>query len=273
MKKSTPQVDHTLRVYEGKSKDITLASGLVLTIREKNGDDDDILSDSSSKDIPHRVMIDNLNKFVSSIVIKNHATGNPYITLDEVKALKATDKLQVLLESRIHSDGPELKFLHKCSNEDCKSHDNKLEYDCIEDLAKYLPSSEEPFEFKIQKHPHGQKPGMELTLSSGKKVRFQFLTAGSEYKGLEMAEDSSIRRGKNLDLLLRDLEVFDGSSWNLVGSFAIFSSSEMREIRNAVKTNDPQWPMVSEFKCPSCKNTEYIPLILIPDFYFPSEVE
>lgn len=263
-----------LKIYEGAKLTFTCPTGRKITIREKNGDDDDILTPIVERKHPEDV-INAINEYVMALVRHDSLTGKEYITLEDVLNMDLRDKYYILLKSRIHSDGNELKFEHTCRNSRCGHKDIYKEdlniYDADLNPKKYQKSD---FEYQIFPAPLGSKTEEELLLPSNLKVKYDMMTGKGEIKILDLVGDNpeKAKISKNLDYLARNLQVFHEGKWQPVYSFAIFGSKDMKVLRNSVDTNNAQWSMLSELECPKCGNKHLVALTNIEDFFFPVEV-
>lgn len=254
-----------LSVYTGTPLRIFLPSGFEVTIREQNGQDDETLSMITNG--KPRDQMDNINRFITSIVTYNSLTQKNFMTLEEVENLKLKDKYYILLKSRIHSLGDEVVFKNTCSNPNCKH-----EMECTEDLNQYDADLEnynpEASAYKFAIKPYEVGPEIthhEFTLASGKTLRFKYLTGKSEKKTLEFYRTNASR---NTDLYIRELEIKSSNGWMVLGSMNVFGPKEMAAIRKEVEKHDSQFIMASEVNCPACGNEMLIPLNGIQDFFF-----
>lgn len=258
-----------LKKHEGKRLTFTAPSGRKFTIREQNGDDDDILSAINPKNQEEN--LDNINLFISAIVTHDFLNNKNYLPLNGAQALILKDKYYILLKSRIHSNGPELVYEVDCRNKGCgfkmEATENLIEYDA--DFSK--PYEANGFKFQITPHSAGNDEYRELTLSSDKKIRYKYMTGLAEQKVLEITKNET-RIGRNLELIARSIEVQVGTLWQPLSTFNIFSSPEMGEIRKDITEHDKQWNMVSEIKCPQCNTVDHLPLTALSSFFYPSEI-
>jgi hypothetical protein len=152
----------------------TLPTGSSVTIRETDGEDEDVISrvgdalDGAS-----------INKFISRIVIKHSAYPDTRITPEMVKSWPLADKYYTLLKSRVHSLGEELIFMFKCPEKDCLKESKQAEnlniYD--HDLSIGNPDESEPhYEKKVKLYPNKSQTSFTHTLSTGKVVFFDLLS-------------------------------------------------------------------------------------------------
>lgn len=259
-----------MEIYKGLEKTFKLPSGNSVTIREQNADDDEILSQietATALEASREEDIKNLNQFIVQIVVFNQATGNRYITLKEVEAMKLRDKYYILLMSRIHSLGSDINFEWGCRNKACKH-----KFDVEDDLTRFINpwdnTAEEP-EFKP--YPENAGDFHELTLASGKVVRFKYMTVQSELDVLALSKDTINR---NTELYARELSLKtdeDPSGWLKLSNLAIFSKKEIGPIRNAINKVDSQAALIKEVDCPKCQSPNIVPYTSLKDFFFPAE--
>jgi hypothetical protein len=91
-------------VFETRELTFTVPSGNLVTIREQNGADDDILSNPVEA-----TNLMNLSRFISGIILKStYKQGR--LTVDEVHNLPVLDRYCIIINSRIFSLGEELEF-------------------------------------------------------------------------------------------------------------------------------------------------------------------
>lgn len=266
----------------GNTLKIMLPSQFSVTIREQNGEDDDILSKVSDCEDTTA-----LHNFISGIIIKNdQLSSDKYTTSNDIKKWRLKDKYYLALKSRIFSLGPELHFEHACERDGCGKttpYDEDLsKYDW--DLTKPLPKegSEEydkfmeshDLKYMITPYPRDTETHRILTLSSGKIIRYKYLDGIGEKSTLEV-DKSSI--SKNLELTARSIELkLDGEAkvegkWQKLTNFKLFTAREMRQIRIDVKKHDSQFDIRSEVKCSKCGNIVILPLISFTNFFFPED--
>lgn len=241
-----------------------IPSGLEVTIREQNGDDDDVISRLKNNNDGTSI-----NKFIASICLEVEGLpGKP--SHNDILKWKNRDKYYVLLKSRIFSLGETLTYNYKCINPDCGK-----ESTFEEDLRLYDRDFSKPLEetnngFKYQVQPYlTSSPTVEIDLTSGKKVRYKYLNGLSEKKLLEINKDEI---SKNTELLVRDMEWFNGGQWHKLQRFDVFSSKDMMEIRSHITKYDMPFDAVSDCKCPYCQKVANISLLAQPSFFFPQEI-
>ena len=266
------KTEKELQDFYGKVEKFKSPSGYYFTIREQNGDDEDIIS--RMKDAKDGSSV---NKFIAAIVVDNDYTDNSRLTESQVESLKLNDKYYILLKSRILSLGTDLSYTHKCGNQHCEKENDYEEcltnFDQNLELTDYNTESiDDPYkDIRVKPYKHGKEEFREFTLYSGKRVRYKYLDGKGEKRIINLNKDNITI---NQPLLSRDLSLLreDGGSdqWVKIQRFDVFTSREMKEIRKDVMENDKQFTIDSEVICPHCNNKEVISLILLPDFFFPT---
>lgn len=247
-------------LFKGKSMDLLLPSGKLVTVRECNGDDDDIISDQTNSEDGT-----NIHAFLSSIIIKDHDI-NKKPSVGEIAEWLENDIYGLLLKQRIFNHGPELKFTNTCQTPSC----NKLESTYEENL-KIFDADMGDHDFKpasdqLRRYPLGSTKEVEFTTSSGKKLKYSILTATLDKKSLDLT-----RVTKNSALLMRELHIDTKGNWVKVTHFAMFSTHEMAEIRSHIKKNDLIFDPQVTFSCPKCKTPYSVSLWRISSFFYPGE--
>jgi hypothetical protein len=262
------QEQNGLQLYVGKQLTFHAPSGHVFTIREQNADDDETISEIDPENKSESIK--NLNTLLSKIIIDNSVNGKKYLTADEVELLKLKDKYYILLKTRLHSIGKDLKFVYKCPNKECKKEINFKEdlgkYDT--DLSKY--DAEAPkYKYQITPYRNGKELFYDLTLSSGKKVRYFNFNVKEEFKLSKLTKISN-----NTELYARGIQLFNSSTglYETLGALNVFSKPDSIEINKHIEENDSQFEMFMEMKCPHCKHEWKSPFLYLKDFFFPGEI-
>jgi hypothetical protein len=254
----TNQIDPILN---GKLKTFITPSCLSFTIREQNGEDDDILS--NEQDAQNSL---NISKFIAAIVVKTDATDSGKLTWEQAHKLKALDRYAILINSRIHSLGNTLEFTY-----DWEDGKGPISYE--QELSEYLFDdynaipSEEEVKLKPNAIPYyssNQDP-VTIELTSGKTVRFNLLTGEAEANYLAIPANE---RTKNKLLTIRRLELKINDAWNKVESFKMFSAQDMFEIRKEVLERDPSFSGKCEIEHPSTGNVGYVSIVALPSFFY-----
>lgn len=257
-----------LEIFKGQQLTFTTPSGVPVTIREQSAQDDDLLS-ALSGNVQDRIL-GNMNKFIAQIVQENGFNNKNHLTVEEVENLKLKDKHYILLKSRIHSIGEDLDFEHICQNEDC-NHKYPVSINLTKtfdaDLSRPL-KEQETTEYTITPYPKGTDSHFEITLSSGLRLRLEYLTGKGEIFMLRAFENKNITG--NTELLARNLSYWDGQEWKLLKSLNVFSKRDSIEIRKQLKGIDEQFNGGVATTCPKCGNEAFLPFTTLPDFFFPA---
>jgi len=234
-------------------------SGKVFQLREQNGADDELLSKmATAKD---RLGI--LNQFLAGI-IQSIGDEKP-VTVNMVRGLKLRDKYAILIQNRILSLGPTMKFEYKWDNTNAPS-----EY--AEDLTKFVWDYTKPFpevgdkDYYYQRlKPYSSTDGV-IELTVGKKVfRADFLDGNSEIAIFEESEATI-----NSELVARNLRIKSNDIFETVVNFAELSSRELAIIRSEIDKLDPVPTADVNIENPFTAVSEVSPLLAIRDFFFPT---
>lgn len=251
-------------------------SGIEYTIREQNGQDEEILTN-----------VGETNKGMSMInflqaIIMSTSKKPGKLTVAEVMNIPLLDRQVILLKSRIFSIGEDMEFKYRWPKEGDMDRYEEFEY--VQDLNEYLFDSYDPEVYKadpesidiqlankpkvIPIYPLGDKHLLEFTLKSGKAIRFH-LSDGHTEKYLFRVREADQTR--NTDLIARGLELMVDGNWERVSNFSLFSLKDMREIRKLVNSYDPINNVTTTIENPITGVTQEISIFMIPDFFFPEE--
>lgn len=251
----------------GRCKVVLLPSGNSVIIREQNGEDDDIVSLSSNRQKGIHI-----NLLIARLVVWYEGTDG-LINLDQIKSLWVKDKLAILIESRIMSLGNILEFTY-----DWGEKIGTVKYE--EDLSKYIWDYTKPvpqfgeenyFKYRIPKYVETDLPVRFIRTEGNdgivKTLRFSRMDGYSEeYTATIDRSDFS----KNKELIARNLEWNIENEWKKVLNFSQFSAREMRDIRTAVKSFDPDYIPDTELTNPQDPSMIIpINILTIPEFFFP----
>jgi len=257
--------EEKLREVYGDVLTIIAPSGHSFTIRQQNGEDDDILSNSKAVQDGTST-----NRFIAGIVVYTDFTENGKLNLDDAKNLKLCDKYFILITGRIFSIGQELKFTYKWD-------DIKEDTPYTEDLSLFIWDYTNPypqegeegyFDQRIKPHLFGKDTIRTLTLKSGKEVRYTFMDGNGESFLMKLREDST---SINSEILARRLELKMQGGWVKVQNFKPFNAKDMQELRKDVTDNDPNLSLYSELEHPLTGKKISYPIIATPDFFYPLE--
>lgn len=242
----------------------TIPSNFQVTIRETNGEDETNLSRIKNAKTGEAMAI-----FLAGIIIATTIPGQEKPTATQVQAWKCNDKYYCLLKSRMFSLGDILKFKWVWPEdpnpvtytEDLKQFDRDLSKDSGDDSNDRT---------KIRMYPLREAIGREIQLSSGKKIRYEFLTGVGEKQSLDIPENET---NNNTELIIRNLQWYnDQGIWINIENFGIFSSREMVAIRKDIIDHDIRFEMQISIENPYTGKMNYIPAIIINDFFYPAEI-
>lgn len=253
----------------GKLLTFRLPSGYDVTIREQNGNDDDILSNNiTSKDMS------NFNIFIASLVVETNlpfATGGK-LTSDSARKLLLRDKYYILIRSRIHSIGNELRIAY-----DWGKDGGEVEY--TEDLNRYIWEYEKPFPVKgeegydkeriepyIIPNPYDVQ---EIILESGRTLRFNLFNGESELIMLKMPIEQITN---NSEIKARNLQQLMEGDWVKVESFISFRPKEMSQMKKLIRIADPSFRAMTDIENPTNGQVQVFPILSSVDFFYPEEI-
>jgi len=254
---------------ELRKLEVFMPTGQTYTIRETNGEDDDIMSKVAN----HK---DNtaIATFLSRIIVSEK------VTPEQILDWPIANKYYLLLKSRIHSLGNILKFKYDWN---VPGTDETQTFEYEEDLNKYdaplkdiMAATDPSIELKkltpIQIRPYTFPNTLEIehTLTTGQKIMFTRLNSHGERKAADKpVEETTI----NDKLRLRDLKVLTTEhGWIKVENFKGFSGKEMVEIRKFVEENEVSFEMPMKIENPNTKQVTYAPLISLTDFFYPTVI-
>ena len=257
-----------LQQIYGELKELRTPSGFNITIREQNGDDDDILSKGSGINDGTSA-----NRFVQSIVVNTDITESGKLSLSDVEQMKLCDKYFIIIASRIFSIGQVVKF--EFTWDDIPT---PISYE--EDLGLYIwdysektfpskPEDQDYFMYRIKPHKYGRDKSLEYILTSGKRVKFDFMNGVGEKYLMKLPEAEV---SKNQELIARNLQQFIGDKWVKVTNFKSFTTIDMMEIRNFVFENDPVLELYSVLEHPTTGEKVNHPIIATSDFFYPRQI-
>lgn len=254
-------------VFQTRTLEFTTPSGHVVTIREQNGADDDILSNPADA-----ATLMNLSKFVASIVVKSDYTQSGRLTVDQVQNIPTLDRYCILINSRIFSLGETLDFDHDWG----ENRGGKCSYE--QDLREFLfDYSKEPTPEELMAKPNaipyypmrGKTKDLSITTTSGKELLFDLMTPADESWVANLPLEKQTR---NVVLLARNLRLKVQDKFEKVSNFSSFSAKDMGEIRKAVMAMDPIFMGTTEVQSPVTKEIESIAIVGLPGFFYPEEI-
>ncbi len=247
--------------YSGKTKIITLPSGLKVEIREANGADEELLSNNSAA-----LNGMNLVNYIASVCKKTIEGPDKNFLIEEVLSFKVLDLYYATLQSRMLNFGNLLEFKDICQNAQCAK-----ELEITHDLEEFCGNLEDPNykpknEYAIKKYPTSDTHSVFTWM--GSEFRFKHLTREMEMKTLNIPATES---NKNTPLIARELEAKKDSEWVKLTFFSMFSAKQMAELRRKVAELDPLFAPYIEVICPHCRTHQLFNLFNIRDFYYPGE--
>lgn len=255
----------------GRKHTFKLPSGYEVTIREQNGEDDDVLSNATQART-----LRNLSNFISSLVVDTDMTATRMLSPDDAHKLPALDRYVIMLNSRIFSLGEVMEFGYKWPSKLPDGPSTEVEYEVNlkdEFLFDYgvVPTMEE-MEAKpnaVPFYPHGKRTtNIEFTTRSGKELCFDLLSAEGESYLINLPESEAT---KNQELVARNLRLKVDGNYEVVKNFRMFSPQDMMDIRSAVKGADPLFHGTTEIVNPETHERAFVPVIALDSFFYPRE--
>jgi hypothetical protein len=262
-----PHKEEPSVLFKGKTEKVTLPSGRVVTIRETNGADDEILSSSQEGD---EIDGEGVIRFLASIIDHDETLTHKPLAAD-VAEYFISDKYYLLFYQRIMNLGHELHFEYSCQNPSCKYCKEKTRYQLEEDLRPFITDFSKPeglTALQAKPYPLKSKNPIDFTLNSGKQVRYSVMDSNLEKAELDMPPG---KRNKNTQLVIRRLQLLDNGKWINQLNFHAFSSREMNQIRNHIAKHDPLFHPIVYFDCPNCKQQYAVPILGMAAFFWPGE--
>lgn len=236
------------------------------TIREQNGEDEDILS--NPRDVSNMM---NITKFISAIVVKTDATTSGKLTIKDALALPLLDRYCILIQSRIFSLGEilDIPYTWPGTKEELHYEENLNNY-VFEDYSS-TPSEEElnnkPYAVPYYLEPNNLVDKV-ITLTSGKVISFDVLTGNSEQFLLSLPEEKKTR---NSELMARNLKLSVEGKFEKVQNFSLFSVRDMAEMRKIINTYDPVFQGLTDLENPSNGDKIQYPVMAAPSFFYLTE--
>lgn len=257
----------------------TAPSGHTYTIREQNGQDEEVLTKVS--DVKN---IMNITKFIQGLILSSSRKPDSRgLTVDEVLALPVLDRYAIIFQARIFSIGEILEFTYDWHREDGSVDKLEFEQDLNDFLLPYdrilnKDIEEEEFKALLDQKPDaipmypvpGQEKGIELTLESGKRIKFDLLDGNAERYAVRLSDEQNTR---NAEFLARNLRLEVEGNWDKVQNFSLFSRKDMMEMRRYIRAVDPTFQATTDLTHPTTGETIKYPILGNPAFFFPEDVE
>lgn len=247
-------------------------SGFSYTIREENGEDEEIISNQA--DAMNGNM--NLTKFIAAIVVDTDFTTHGKLTVQDVLDLPFLDRYTILIQNRIFSLGHMLDFQYQWPEEDTPvTYEQDLHELLFDDYSSPISDEEkEAKPFAIPVYPDQELAkelhyrGYELTLTSGKQVKLDWADGNAEYQISKLPANKQTR---NSSLIARNLQLKVGENWEKVQRFHLFSVRDMAEIQKAANKMDPTINLMVEIENPTTGEKQMYPIFAAPRFFFLTE--
>jgi len=253
----------------GEVQKLITPSGHEVTIRMQTGEDDDVISNAKGA-----MDGTSSNKFIASIVIDTDITENRKMNLDNARDLKLCDKYFIMVASRIFSIGQHLKFVYKWNDVGEQPYEEDLGlyiWDYFNEAEPFPElGHEEYFPYRIPPHKGGKETTRVVKLSTGKMLRYKYLTGHGEKYLMNLPEE---KHTVNAGIIARGLEQEMGKDkWVKVSTFKTFTPREMMDIRKDIDEMDPAIDLVTELEHPESGAVVPYPVVGSPDFFFPREI-
>lgn len=260
------ELELTQDVLSNRTHTFISPSGHSFTVREQNGEDEDILS--NPKDSRNLM---NLTKFICAIVVDTDFTETHRLNVQEALSLPILDRYAILFHSRIFSMGSDISFGFKWDND-------KEEVLYEDDLSNFIfndysqvPTQEE-LDSKLNAipyYPNGkQVKDICITLSTDKIVYFDLLSGIGEQFILNLPEDKQTR---NAELMARNIKLVVDGKPEKITNFRSFSVREMAEIRKHISAIDPTWYGHTELENPKTGEKINYPIMAAKSFFYLTE--
>lgn len=262
------EIDESL-LYRGDTLEFMQPSGRIIRIREHNGDDEALMSKTSSEVNSGK----NILQYLAAVCEwDSELKRRP--TVEDIMSWGIKDKYYTLFVSRVHSVGPEMKFKRFCPNPGCKvDGKNPTENTWTVDLEEFKQNlstySHNDLKGKssriVTPYAKGLTKTIEFTLSSGRAVRYNILDSIGETALLDIPENE---RTRNSNLTVRNLEIHFNGKWVKVFKFNVFKSQDLREIEANVDENDEPFVPLEILTCPKCNYQDPVVLTMLNDFFY-----
>lgn len=250
--------------YQFRTIEFVSPSGHHFTIREQNGEDENILSNP----VDVKTLM-NLTKFIAAIVVKTDFTSSGKLSISDALELPLLDRYCILIKSRIFSLGETLDIFYKWAN------GNEVAYE--EDLTQFLfeDYGNDPTEDELNSKPQAipyyplsETKGIIYQLSTGKIITYDILNGKGEQYIITLPESKQTR---NNELVARNLKLQVDGKFETVTNFSCFSVKEMAEIRREIKSHDPIFAGLTELTNPDTGETIQYPILASPTFFYLTE--
>lgn len=256
----------------GRTKTFIVPSGSKVTIREQNGEDDDILTN------PVEAMsLRNISRFIAGIVVDTDITSNGKLSIEDVENMPSLDRYAIMVQSRIHSIGDTMEFSYTWADPSDPHRKETVNYEVnLVDEFLFDDYSKQPTEEELDKKPNAipyypsfsQAKDIAISTSSGKELMFDLLTPKGEAYTINLPPE---KQTVNQTLKARNLRLKVDGTYEKVHNFSNFSRREMQEIRAQVLGLDPVFKGQTSIQNPNTGQEIMVPIIGGEDFFFPRE--
>ena len=246
-------------------------SGYSYTIREENGEDEEILSNQADVQ-----SFKNITKFLAAIIVATDFTENGKMSINDAFNIPYLDRYCILIQSRIFSLGNILQFSYTWPGEkEPIYYEQDLNELLFDDYSK--PITQEEKDLKpdaIPQYPEQELcktihyKNYELALSSGKVVMFDFADGNAERAIALLPLD---KRTRNSSLIARNLKLKVGEDFERVQRFNLFSIKDLAEISQAITELEPTTDLTTEIENPTTGEKLRFPIMSAPRFFFLTE--
>lgn len=257
-------MEETLRTFQ-----FIAPSGYSYTIREENGEDEEILSNpANAKGLM------NITNFISAIVVGTDYTKSGKLTVNDALDMPLLDRYTILFQSRVFSLGNEVDFTYTWPGDTTPTyysqdlHEMLLDYSDIKEEEVNEKPNAIPFYPDRERCREINFKGYEYNLKSGKVIKFDLMDGNAEKALITLPVEKQTR---NSDLIARNLHLLVGDRWERVERFHLFSIKDMAEIREIVSTIDPVFQGTTDIENPRTGEKAKYSIIGAPRFFFLTE--
>ena len=255
MKPAISNVNPEVFDISSNTIDVYLPHHEIVTIRERNGEDEGILS--RMEDFQSGIAIP---KFLAAII-----EGPKKYTAQEIQAWPIRSKYYLMYKERMWQYGPlvnwEQPFEFQGTEFKVPYEENIDWFD--RDLAK---GQEVEKKGQIIAYPKDKK-NITFTTASGKNTRMEFLTGAAEVMLMESKPVGELNINDRFKI--RNFELQDKNGvWHKLQMFNMLSAKDMTELRNHLEVADPEFNLNVTVKNPKSQETSQVSLMQLIDFFF-----
>lgn len=264
------KVNENQLIFAGSPIDFVTPSGFSVTIRETNGDDEDVVSN-----VGYHQEGTAMHRLIAGVVLNTtapNALEGGKVTHREVANWRSRDIYYVLMKIRKHSQGNMVTFEHtfegRTTPEGFTEDLNLFDFD-FSTGNKPAKKGEKDFNPKLPQAYFSDSAYVAGITSSGKKYRFRYVTG--EIEKLALLNKGKANPSINDQLRQREFEIeLSNGQFQKVDNFAPFSSREMKELRAVLEREDPGYDLITELVSSDRRAREFVSLFMVADFFFPT---